>query len=217
MAKSKISSWPPRKTTCAATRKEVTCPAAKTVIIRQDMLPARSSKTHVKGMATSKPADSNVVTVGVDKYNRLGVQWPPKQPTMAARRSTRSMSVVTDQASLPSRTTVAGIRSRAEMTVVQPADTIVAEEQTTVQWPPHRPSMAVRHIITGSVDDRRQVWFPEDSDNLDFSKPSPRRMNLGGFNFNVAKRTSLPPMVCKPWRIQQKELLSDFGRTAAQA
>ena len=158
--------WPPRRNTCASTRKTAMCPATKIVIIRQDMLPARESAVHLKS-TTVKPANKIVTTVGVDKYNRLSMQWPPKQPTMAARRSA-SRPVVLNQAALPTRTNVAGIRSIAGMTIVKPAGKVVVDQQkTTVQWPPHRPTMAVRHAPIESVHGR--VACVKASRNLDIA------------------------------------------------
>jgi len=140
------SSWPPRATTSAGlTRRTITGPAAKSVIIRQDSLPVRGDVAGNKRANFVTPASKTVITIGVDKYNRLSMQWPPAQHhSMGSQCSNppAATTVVERQDMLPTRERVAGIRKGVGATT--PASKVVIKEQSEVQWPPQRPTAALR-------------------------------------------------------------------------
>merc|ERR1740138_1031346 len=149
------------------------------------MLPARTEVAGIqKNSKPVTPAQKIIATVGVDKYNRLSVQWPPKQPNVSALCGC-NVPALERQDLLPQRTHIAGIKQ--DLSVVKPVSNSVVRDSEEQSWPPSRPSAALRHMITSSVDDRRLSWSETVEDDLECSAlpayacTSPSRSKWIGF------------------------------------
>jgi len=170
-------------------------------IIRQDMLPAKTSVAGIKKDNTVVTPASKIVC-----HNADTVQWPPKQPTMANRRQFQTQApaakvVIIRQDMLPARTSVAGIQKVSNMMAMLPAKKHVCED-FTMQWPPTRPGMNLRHVIASSSDDRRISWVVEDNSEQGLP-PTPRANKLRKKVSTLRtqpKTKSMPILLCKTWK-----------------
>jgi hypothetical protein len=158
--------WPPKQRNMATHHVSFHPPASKTVVTRQDMLPARNVVAGIQqigknaGKATYPPGPRPVCD------NSSVNQWPPRQPTMGNRRRhaqnvPAAKKIVLSQASLPARTTVAGFQLSNTVPHCPPLTQDIKRTKNYVAWPAPCPTMAIRQVAMGSVDNRKeQTIFP---------------------------------------------------------
>jgi hypothetical protein len=205
MPHSKTSVWPPTRQANKGQMLNRERAAKSIPIIRQDMLPARSSVVGIKRNFSVVTPASKVVC-----NEQSIVQWPPKQPTMASKcqykaQAPASKVVIIRQDQLPARSCIAGIQQVGNMMACLPAKKHICNDYS-LQWPPMRAGMHLRHIITDSVDDRRISFTMEDNNEQGWvcwgqtliPNKSNRRPILTERTKSATK--SLPISLCKQWR-----------------